>query len=95
MKQLRTYLGAKGHLFPVTVKQIAAFKNFVEQSIEEEDIYPDPDVILAQDYREPKVHYSDQFKQEEDFREVVRYAARNGNSLPEEVLKLMRADRGE
>lgn len=93
MKRLRAYLGASGLLFPVTANQLAAFKNYVTHEMEEKDTYPDLNDILNSDYRKPKPEHVIRIKTADEARNVVRYAARNGSELTEEVLRIMRADR--
>lgn len=93
---IKYYLGASGVLFPLTVKQVKAFKLYKLPILKDANIYPDSGAILDGDYKkfsfnlEPKVTAMPEM--EDGFRQA---AARNGKAIPEAILRKMRKDREE
>ncbi len=95
LHRLRSYLGASGILFPITVKQVQAFCSLQTSPSDETGSFAEADEILKGSYRMrtySKAAPVSLLKATESF---YKAAARNGQTIPAELLERMRRDRGK
>jgi hypothetical protein len=93
LHRLRSYLGASGILFPITVKQVQVFCSLQTSKSDETDSFAEADDILTGAYRTRSYHSASPANLLKDTESFYKAAARNGQTIPAEVLERMRRDR--